>query len=107
MPYLYLGIAIVCELIGTTLLKYAEGFTRLWPSVFCILSYMICYIFFSKSLLNINLSMAYATWCGLGIVASTLLSIFLFKESINMIGIIGIILIIIGVVIVNVFATPH
>lgn len=105
--YLFLSIAICAELSGTTFLKYAEGFTKLAPSIICIISYIICFYFFSRALTGINLSIAYATWCALGIVAATCLSVFLFKESISLMGIIGTVIIIVGVVIVNLAGTSH
>lgn len=107
MYNLFLAIAIGGELIGTTFLKYTEGFTKLWPSVVTILSYSICFYCFSKALLHINLSIAYAVWSGLGIVVATLISVFLFKQDITPFGIVGIVLILIGVVILNLFGTPH
>lgn len=101
MGYIYLALAIVLELCGTTLLKYSHGFTVFWPSVGTTLSYVFCFFFFSKSLLSINLSIAYATWSGIGIVAATLLSVFLFRETLSMAGVLGITMIIIGAVILN------
>lgn len=107
MYNLLLAIAIGGELIGTTFLKYTEGFTKLWPSLITIVSYGICFYTFSKALLHINLSFAYAVWSGLGIVVATLASVFLFKESITPAGVGGIVLILIGVVVLNMFGTPN
>lgn len=107
MPYLFLALAIVGELIGTTLLKASEGFTKLVPSIFSIICYVVCFYFFSKSLENIKLSIAYATWSGIGIIAATLISVFLYKEQISFIGIIGIILIVVGAVLLNLYGTVH
>lgn len=105
--YGLLAVAIVGELIGTVFLKSTEGFTRLWPSIIVIVSYSICFYAFSKALFSINLSVAYAVWSGLGIVVSTVVSIFLYKEQITGAGIFAIILILTGVVILNVFGTSH
>ena len=107
MYNLFLAIAIGGELIGTTFLKYTEGFTKLWPSLITIASYGICFYFFARALEHINLSFAYAIWSGLGIVVATLVSVFLFKQAITPAGIFGIILILIGVVVLNLFGTPH
>lgn len=107
MYHLFLAIAIGGELIGTTFLKYTEGFTKLWPSVITILSYGICFYSFARALEHINLSIAYAVWSGLGIVVATLVSVFLFKQAVTPAGVAGIILILIGVVILNLFGTPH
>ena len=107
MYNLFLAIAIGGELIGTTFLKYTEGFTKLWPSLITIASYGICFYCFARAREHINLSFAYAIWSGLGIVVATLVSVFLFKQAITPAGIFGIILILIGVVVLNLFGTPH
>jgi small multidrug resistance pump len=106
MGYLYLGIAIACELIGTTFLKYSAGFTKLVPAVISVTAYGICFFFFSKSMLDINLSVAYATWSALGLVITTFISCAIFKEGITTAGGIGVVLIIAGVVILNLMGTP-
>lgn len=107
MGYVFLAAAIVLELLGTTLLKYSEGFTRLYPTLGCIAAYVLCFYCLAKSLQFINLSVAYATWCGLGIVAATALSILLFRESLNAWGIVGLILVVAGVVLLNLYGTSH
>lgn len=107
MYNVFLAIAIGGELLGTTFLKYTEGFTKLWPSLITILSYGICFYCFARALEHINLSFAYAVWSGLGIVVSTLVSVFLFKEGVTPAGVFGILLILAGVVILNLFGTPH
>lgn len=107
MYNIFLAIAIGGELLGTTFLKYTEGFTKLWPSLITIASYSICFFCFAKALEHINLSVAYAVWSGLGIVVSTLVSVFLFKEGVTLAGVFGIILILAGIVILNLFGSPH
>ena len=107
MHNLFLAAAIAGELVGTSFLKSTEGFTRLGPSIIVIISYMICFYSFSRSLEGINLSFAYALWSGLGIVVSTLVSVLIFKEGITPAGIFGILLILAGVVILNVAGTSH
>ncbi len=106
MAYLYLAIAIAGELIGTTYLKYSDGFTKLVPSVISIVSYSLCFFVFSKSLLTINLSVAYATWCAVGLVAATLISVLIFKEGITPAGVVAIVMITVGVVVLNLYGTP-
>lgn len=105
MSYIYLALAIAGELLGTALLKYSEGFTKLYASIGCVVAYLACFFFLSKAISNINLSIAYATWCGVGIIATTLISMLVFKEEITFLGAIGIILIVAGVVIMNLFGT--
>lgn len=101
MPYICLILAIGAELVATTLLKYSEGFTRLLPSVFCVLSYIVCYYSFSKAVMRINLSGAYATWCGVGILATTLISFLMFRQNLSPMGIVGVFCIAVGCVLVN------
>jgi Membrane transporters of cations and cationic drugs len=106
VEYLFLAVAIVGELVGTTFIAYSQGFTKPLPSVVCTVAYCISFYFFSKALLNINLSIAYATWCGVGIVVSTLISVLIFKQAISAWGVMGIVLIVIGTVLINLFGTP-
>lgn len=106
MGYLYLAIAIAGELIGTTFLKYSDGYTKLAPTVGSILSYGICFFVFSKSLLSINLSVAYATWSAVGLIVTTLISVSIFKEGITTAGIFAILMITVGVVVLNLYGTP-
>lgn len=53
--------AIGMELTGTTLLKYSQGFTKLLPTIGCLVSYFICFFSFSRALNDLNLGLAYAT----------------------------------------------
>ncbi len=107
MGYLFLAISIVTELIGTTFLAYSEGFTKLKPSIISATAYIICFYVFSKALtMNLHLSVAYATWSAVGLIATSLISVFLFKEGITLAGIIALAMITIGIVILNLFGTP-
>jgi small multidrug resistance pump len=103
MAYLFLAIAIAGELVGTTLLKFADGFTKFWPSFGSILAYTVSCLFLSKCLQNINFSIAYATWSAVGILVTTIISFFIFKEGISFAGIIGLVLIVAGVAVLNLF----
>lgn len=105
--YLYLALAIGLELVGTTCLKYSEGFTKVVPTLLTIVMFSACFFFLSKSLASINLSVAYASWSCIGIVAITLISFFVFGERISLIGIVGIALITIGVLILNLYGSAH
>lgn len=101
MHYFLLGLAILCEISATTMLKYSEGLTKLYPSIGCIGAYILCYFFFGKAITKIHLGIAYATWCGVGIVVTTLISYFVFKEKLNVQAVIGILCITVGCMILN------
>ena len=105
MQYLFLGAAIVLEIIATTLLKASAGFTKLLPGRGCVIFYALCFYLFSRALLNIDLGVAYATWCAGGIVATTIISALVFGQKINLIGIVSIILIVVGCVLLNLFGS--
>ncbi len=103
MAYILLGCAIILELIATTLLKYSTGFTKLYPTLGCLVAYFLCFFLFSKSLNSINLGAAYATWSAVGIVVSAMISAVLFGERLNSIGIVSLVLIITGCILLNLF----
>ncbi len=105
--YLLLAAAIGLELAATTTLKYSEGFTRLAPTVICCVLYAGCYICLAKAVTRINLGVAYAIWCGVGIVITALISAYVFKEGLSPAGIVGILLIVAGCIVLNLWGTSH
>ncbi|HAZ6321384.1 TPA: quaternary ammonium compound efflux SMR transporter QacH [Staphylococcus aureus] len=107
MPYLYLIIAIVSEVIGSAFLKSSEGFSKLYPTLATLISFIVCFYFLSKTMQHLPLNITYASWAGLGLVLTTVVSVLIFKEQINLISIISIILIIVGVVLLNTFGSSH
>ena len=66
-------------------------------------AYIVCHYTFAKSLNRINLNIGYATWCGVGLIVTSLVSIFAYKEKLSTVGIIGLVLITAGCVMVNAF----
>ena len=67
MGFVYLGLAIVLELLGTTFLKYTLGFTKLSPSLVVVAAYTGAFYFLSRSLQFIDLNIAYATWAAVSL----------------------------------------
>lgn len=108
MKYLFLALAIIFEVIGSSFMKASEGFTKWFPSAIVLIAYLICFYFLSLALKMIPLGVAYAIWAGLGIVLTAAVSVFIFKQKIDIAGIVGIVFIVIGVVIMNFFSkTSH
>lgn len=107
MSYALLLFAVFMELIGTTFLKSSEGFSKLFPTLTCMVSYFICFFAFSKAVVHLNLGMAYATWSGVGIIASCLISRFMFGEKLTFAGLIGVALIVVGCILLNVLGTER
>lgn len=107
MQYLYLLLAITGELIGSSLLKASEGFTKIYPIIGLLIAFTGSFFFLSLSLKTIPLNTAYAIWSGLGIIATTIISVLIWKEKINIASVTGIVLIIVGVIILNIFGPGH
>ncbi|MBL8198127.1 MAG: multidrug efflux SMR transporter [Chromatiales bacterium] len=100
----YLTAAIISEVIGTSFLKSADGFTRLVPSLIVVVAYVASFYFLSLALKTLALGIAYAVWAGTGVALITLASFAFFGEKLDAPAIIGILLIVAGVVVINVFS---
>ena len=98
MCWLYLILAIIFEIIGTTALKMSNGFSVLLPSRGTIISYGLCFLFLSYALKTIDMSIAYAIWGAFGILLISAIGMIFFHESVNLVKVVSIILIIIGTV---------
>lgn len=104
MSYLYLVIAIVAEVIGTSALKAAEGFTRPLPSLVVVVGYATAFYFLSLALKVIPVGIAYAIWSGVGVALITLIGWVLFKQRLDAPALAGLALIVAGVVVIQVFS---
>lgn len=104
MQWVYLTIAIVSEVIATSALKSAEGFTRWWPSLIVVIGYASAFYFLSLTLRVIPIGVAYAVWSGIGIALVTLIGWAIFHQTLNLGAIIGIGLIVSGVIVLNLFS---
>ena len=107
--FIFLFIAIICETVATTALKSSEQFTKLTPTIITVIGYLGAFYFLSLALKTIPIGIAYAIWSGFGIILITFVGIFVFKQTPDLPAIIGIILILSGVIIINVFSktTAH
>jgi small multidrug resistance pump len=104
MNWLFLSIAIVAEVIGTSALKAAVGFTRLGPSLVVIVGYGMSFYFLSLALRGIPVGVAYAVWSGVGIVLISVIGWLAFGQSLDGPAVLGIGLIMAGVIVLNVFS---
>ncbi len=104
MEYLYLSIAIIAEVIGTSALKASQEFTKLSPSIIAIAGYGASLYFLSLVLKTIPVGIAYAIWSGIGITLITITDALLYKQMPDIPAIIGMTMIISGVIIINVFS---
>ena len=102
--WLYLGLAIISEVAATSFLKSSEGFSKLVPSVIVILGYCLAFYFLSLTLEEIPIGVAYAVWSGVGIAALAVVSVVFFDQKLDLAGIVGFALIILGVIVLRVFS---
>ena len=101
--YLYLVLAVIFGITSNGFLKTTESFTKLTPTIFCILSIVVCIFCLSKAMTIIPVGFTYATYGALTITAVTLFGIFKYNQTPNLYGILGLVLIISGVIILNTF----
>ena len=99
--YIYLIVAIIFGIAANGFLKTTNGFTNIFPTIFCVTSIVLCLFCLSKAMNLIPVGFTYATYGGLTITAVTLFGIIKYNQLPNIYGAIGIILIIIGVILVN------
>jgi small multidrug resistance pump len=109
MPKIFLLLAIVFEVIGTSFLKQSDGFSKLWPSLGTVAGYGAAFYFLGLALKVIPVGIAYAVWSGLGIVLIAAIGFFAFGQKLDFWAILGLGLILTGVVVINTLsrAIPH
>ena len=101
--YIYLIVAVTTGIASNGFLKHTDGFTKLIPTSFCILSIVICIFCLSKAMITIPVGFTYATYGALTITAVTIFGIFKYNQIPNLYGTIGLVLIVAGVLLLNVF----
>ena len=98
MAWVYLFVAGLMEVAWAVGLKYTEGFTRLWPSVWTVAALALSMVLLAAAVRTLPLGTAYAVWTGIGTVGAALLGIILFGEQAGAARIICIGLIVAGLV---------
>jgi quaternary ammonium compound-resistance protein SugE len=81
MAWLLLIIAGLCEIVWAIGLKYAEGFTRLWPSVITVVAMLVSIVLLGYAMKSLPVGTSYAVWVGVGAVGTAVLGIVLLGES--------------------------
>lgn len=104
MEWIYLLIAGIFETGWAISMKYSEGFTKIYPTLFTLVFLVISMSLLEKALRVIPVGTGYAVWTGIGILGTTLLGIFLFNESMDIVRLVCISLIVIGIMGLKVLA---
>lgn len=102
--WVFLAVAIVSEVIATSALKASEGFSRFWPSLIVTTGYISAFFFLSLTLKTIPVGVAYAIWSGVGVALIALIAWAFFGQALDLPAVIGLLLIVAGVVVLNVFS---
>lgn len=101
MGYIMLGGAIIAEILGTTAMKYSEGFSRLWPSTITIAGYVIAFTLLAQTLKTVEVGTAYAIWAGVGTATIAAIGMVFLGEAANAAKVLGVLLVIAGVIVLN------
>lgn len=104
IAYAYLAVAIVAEVIATTALRAADGFTQLWPSLISIIGYVVAFYFLSLTLRTVPTGVAYAIWSGAGIVLISLVGWLWQGQTLDLPALAGMGLIVAGVLVIQLFS---
>lgn len=104
MPWLFLGLAIIGEVIATTALKASDGFSRWGYGSISIIGYAVSLYLLAIVLKTIPVGIAYAIWSGAGVALVTLIGIVLFGQKLDLYAYLGIALIVAGVLVLNVLS---
>ncbi|AUM73512.1 DMT family transporter [Paracoccus jeotgali] len=110
MPiWLWLGGAIILEVVGTTALQQSAQFTRVIPTLIMALCYGLAFYALSVVVQSMPMGIVYAIWSGAGIALISLIGALFLRQHLDLAGLIGIGLITSGVVVINLFsgAGPH
>jgi quaternary ammonium compound-resistance protein SugE len=97
VAWVFLSLAGLLEIGWAVALKYAEGFTRVWPSVATVVSLVASMAFLALSLRTLPLGTAYAVWTGIGTVGTAVVGIILWREPVTVVRMTCIALIVIGI----------
>ena len=102
--WLYLAVAIVTEVIGTSALAPSQGFTKPVPTIIVLISYAAAFYLLSQTLHTIPVAVAYAVWSGAGVALITLIAWAMFGQRLDAFALLGIGLIVAGVLVIRILS---
>jgi len=104
MAWVYLTIAGLFECGWAIGLKYTDGFSKLWPTIFTVVAMIVSFQLLALAMKSIPVGTAYAVWTGIGAAGVALLGMALFGESRDVMRIVCLVLIVSGVLGLKVFS---
>ena len=99
--YLFLGVAVFLGVTSNSFAKSAEGFTLLFPSLITAITIVLCMYALSLVMKNIPMSITYASFAGLTIIATVIVGVIKYNQVPHLYSMIGLAFIILGVLMVN------
>ena len=100
-PYLVLGIAVIAEVFGDSMMKLSRGFTVKAPIVGIAVGYLIAFSLMAQTLNHLPLGFVYAVWTGAGIALTTVVGVVFWGEGLNVKKVLGVVVIIAGVLVLK------
>jgi quaternary ammonium compound-resistance protein SugE len=104
MSWIYIFIASIFEISWAVGLKYSNGFSKLYPSIFTAVCMILSYVFLALGSKNLPIGTAYAVWTGIGAAGTAIYGMIYFNESKELIRIGFIFLVIIGIIGLKIFS---
>ena len=102
--YLFMFVAIFCEVAGTLLLPSTQNFTKIVPTAIAATCYLTALYCLTHVLHKIPIAIVYATWSGLGIFTIAIFGYFFCKQSLSWQAVLGLFFIVLGVILVNTYS---
>jgi len=98
MSWFLLFIAGLLEVAWVAGLKTSEGFTRLWPSVFTVVTATGSFVLLAMAMRQLPLGTAYAVWTGIGAVGAFIFGIVMMGEALTVARVASAALIVVGLI---------
>lgn len=98
MAWIYILIASAFEISWAVGLKYSQGFTKLEPTIFTVITMILSYVFLAMGTKTLPIGTAYAVWTGIGAVGTAIYGIIYFNESKELLRVFFIFLIVVGII---------
>ncbi len=102
--YAFLILAILTETIGTSALQASQQFTRLWPSMICVVGYALSFWLLALTLKYMPVGVVYAIWSGLGIVFIAMIGYVVFGQRLDLPAVLGLAMILAGILVIHLFS---
>lgn len=109
MKWVYLLLSIICEVLGTSALKYASmgGAKAVWGIIATTGFYVACFWLMMRAMRYFDLGIMYSTWCGLGIALVAVMGVLFFGDELTAKKVLFMSFIIVGIIGLNLSGSTH